>query len=112
MKKHKVKVKATELIGYVIAGEALIDLWGGGSGTITMDKAFLPVEHFTKDNVLRCVNDGGFGCENIRSADIDITEKYDNGGFGKSITVHAVTESQSRMFLGWPYLKTLEGVRV
>jgi hypothetical protein len=75
----KPKTKTITQVGIVVSGETLINMWGGGTGEITMRKTFIPNDKITKDNILRCVNDGGFGCESIKRAFVEIYIKYDNG---------------------------------
>jgi hypothetical protein len=100
------KSKTINQIGIVIGGEATLSLWGGGTGTIEMEKYFLPNEHVSKDNILRCVNDNGFGCENIDSAEIDIYIKYDNGSTEIERTFYDVhCKHHTHLFLGWAELR-------
>lgn len=65
------------LVGYLISGEATLSLWGGGTGTIPMEETTIPLNKLTKNNILACVNDNGFGCEAIIGATVDIYELYD-----------------------------------
>lgn len=109
--KNKVKTITATLVGYEIAGEARVSLWGGGEGTMVMDKEFLPLEHFSKDNALRCVNDGGFGVESIDGARVEITEVYDNGGYGKVIEFYTESESSRELFLGWKHLREIGAIK-
>lgn len=58
---------------YIIKGETTINLWGGGQGNIKMDDVALDsIDNITLD----MLNDGGFGCESIAGAYIDIYENY------------------------------------
>lgn len=91
--------------GIIVSGVATLSLWGGGSGTINMEPYFLPNEHISKDNILRCVNDGGFGCESIDSAEIDIWVKYDNGSKEIERTLFADSPIHTKLFLGWAELR-------
>ena len=106
--RKNIKEKVVRLIGYSIGGEAVLDMWGGGQGTIEIEKEFLPVKHFSKDNALRCVNDNGFGCERIVRADVYIEEKYDDGGRGKIIWIEADSDYSRSLFLGWKHLNALK----
>mgnify|MGYP003316463622 CR=1 FL=1 len=64
-------------IGYVVKGEALLNLWGGGQGTIPMNPTF--IEELTTENVLKAINDNGFGCESYAGAEVSISVVYDRG---------------------------------
>lgn len=70
-----------------VEGEVTLKLWGGGTGTINMKPFILKGKEVTKDNILGCINDGGFGCESITNAWIDIYDLYENGykEFNRSI---------------------------
>lgn len=65
--------------GITINGTALINLWGGGQVEVIMDEKYIPNEKISKENILRCINDGKFGCESIESADVDIYITYEQG---------------------------------
>ncbi len=58
--------------GYRISGTATITARGGGTGTIGMNSAFIPLSQFNKTALLSCINDGRFGVESIDSAEVDI----------------------------------------
>jgi hypothetical protein len=62
---------------FICKGTAQISLWGGGQGTIQMD-SFRISEGYTNDDLRACLNDGGFGCESIDGAVIDIYGVYSN----------------------------------
>ena len=68
-----------EQVGFAIYGQASINLWGGGLGTIDMDRRFIPYEKMSRQALLDTINDGGFGCESIDSADIDIYIVFEGG---------------------------------
>jgi hypothetical protein len=106
---HTKTIKQT---GYVIEGDAYIDLWGGGSGMVRMNATFIPLGKFSKSNMLRAVNDGGFGCQRISSADIDIYRKYDNGSLEHDRTLYDVdAQAHTSLFLGWASLRE-QGINV
>jgi hypothetical protein len=65
--------------GYELRGEALLNLWGGGQGTIEMSPVRIPDHELTHTNIKRSINDNGFGCESVESATIVI---YDVYGYG------------------------------
>lgn len=105
------KSKTINQTGIVVKGTATLNLWGGGQGDIQMDETYLPNDKITPKNILRCVNDGGFGCQSIESADIEIYIKYDNGctEYDRSIYVdHPIHVSY---FLGWRELRE-QGVKI
>lgn len=62
---------------FICNGTAQINLWGGGQGTVQMD-SFRISEGYTDDDLRDCLNDGGFGCESIDGAVIDIYAVYNN----------------------------------
>jgi hypothetical protein len=99
------KTKTITQTGIVIKGTAMLNLWGGGSGSIKMESYYLPLEHITKDNILRCVNDGSFGCESIEDAEIDIFIKYDNGSVELDRTIFAYHPIHTQLFSGWQELR-------
>lgn len=105
--KKEITLKLTEI---EISGTATLNLWGGGSGSIEMEKYKLPVDKATKDNILRCVNDNGFGCESIQSAEIDISANYQ----GKKVymrTLYVDSPIHSKLFLGWKQLRE-QGIKI
>lgn len=61
-------------IGYVVSGTATINLWGGGKGDIDMKPT--RITELTTENVLRAINDNGFGCESFDSADVVICTDF------------------------------------
>lgn len=65
-------------IGYRVTGEALLNLWGGGQGTIEMSAGEV-IGPITKEKLLACINDGRFGCESIESVHFWIYDLYENG---------------------------------
>lgn len=74
----KLKTRVLKQIGYRITGEALLNLWGGGQGYIKMNRTDIPFNKFNKTNLLKSINDGGFGCESIEEAEILIYDLYEN----------------------------------
>jgi hypothetical protein len=100
------RTKTITQTGYVITGTAKLLLWGGGTGEIEMSKQFIPIEKFNKTNMLRSINDGGFGCEKILSADIDIYIRYNDGSQEFDRTIYDVdSKHHTTHFLGWQELK-------
>jgi hypothetical protein len=99
------KVKSITQIGIVVSGTCVIHMWGGGKGVMNMHETFIPYEKISKDNILRCVNDGGFGCESIESARIDISIKYDNRSEEYNRTIEANSPHHTKHFLGWKELR-------
>ena len=45
-------------IGYVVKGEAELNLWGGGTGSIDMEPVV--IDELTTENVIRSINDNQF----------------------------------------------------
>ena len=67
-------------VGYSIEGEAILNLWGGGQGTIEMKKVRINKDELTVENILSAINDNGFGCESIDFATVDIYALYGEYG--------------------------------
>jgi len=67
-----------------VRGSAVLNLWGGGQGKIKMDSVLIPVKNFNKTAMLKAVNDGGFGCQSIESAEIHLFLVY-NGQHGYEV---------------------------
>lgn len=105
------KTKTIKQIGITVGGDATLRLWGGDEGTITMKNYFLPNGKITPKNILRCVNDNGFGCESIIDATIDIYIKYDNGSQEYDRTLSDFNKAQTMYFLGWNELRE-QGINV
>lgn len=63
-------------IGYRIGGISLINMWGGGQGEIEMDSEDI-IGTILKDKIIKCVNDGRFGCESIESANVNIFDLFE-----------------------------------
>lgn len=103
--------KQINLIGIEVCGISTISLWGGGAGQTDMYKTFLPLKFATKDNILRCVNDGGFGCEAITEAEIDIYSVWDNGSKEFERTLFADARPHRNLFLGWRYLREIGAIK-
>ena len=76
MKAKTVTLKQT---GYSISGESVLNLWGGGQGTIDISAGIIPLDKLSKENLLKCVNDGRFGCESIDCARVIIEDLYEDG---------------------------------
>ena len=67
-------------VGYSIEGEAVLNLWGGGQGTIEMNTIRINKDELTVENILSAINDGQFGCESIDFATVDIYALYGEYG--------------------------------
>ena len=99
------KAVTLKQIGIQVQGEVMLNLWGGGQGSMTMESYFLPLDKATKTNILRCVNDGGFGCESIESACIDIYDVYENGHKQYNREIYTDCKHHTKYFLGWRELR-------
>ena len=64
-------------VGYVVKGEAELNLWGGGTGSICMEER--RIDELTTENVIRSINDSQFGCESYAGAEVDIYILYERG---------------------------------
>lgn len=99
------KTKTFEQIGWIIRGTAKLKHWGGGEGFVRMDEVKIPLNKLTPKNILRCVNDGGFGCEAITEAEIDIYVDYGGGVDEFERTMHVCHPIHAKYFLGWRELE-------
>ena len=76
---------------YVVRGLADVTPWGGGNACIEMDS--FRVKSIKEDELLKNLNDGGFGVERINGAICDIYENYQGTlKFLKSKRVGTVSE--------------------
>ena len=64
-------------VGFFCDGQALLNLWGGGQGTIEMDSWKTKTD--TKEEIVKNINDGQMGCESIEQAEVNIYDLYENG---------------------------------
>lgn len=67
-----------EKVGYFVTGEVVLNLWGGGQGSIEMKPTL--IEELTKENIINSINDNGFGCESYDSAEVYIYTAYGRNG--------------------------------
>ncbi len=63
--------------GYIVEGESILSMWGGGEGTIDMKPCYIPKDKLSKTSLLECVNDAMFGCKSILGATIHIYDDYE-----------------------------------
>src|SRR5690606_4512895 len=91
-------------LGYLIRGKAVINFWGGGQGIVAMSETVIPLGKLTKQTLLASVNDGGFGCESIKGAEIEIYDFYEDrfSKFNRSIIVDS---RYIKDFCNWRYLE-------
>ena len=73
--KREITLKQT---GYYITGYVIAYMWGGGEGKTQMDDATITGK-ITKDKIVNSLNDGRFGVEGLKSADIDVYDLFENG---------------------------------
>lgn len=73
------------LSGWLFRGVALVEMWGGGKATVTMEDKTIKVKPTgqTEDQLTRemivdneIINDGEFGVETIYGAKLDIYARY------------------------------------
>ena len=77
-------------IGYLVEGTTILNLWGGGQGEIVMNPT--EIKELTTANVLKAINDNGFGCESYAGACVDVYRLYENGVTRHYISVDLDTE--------------------
>jgi hypothetical protein len=69
-----------KLVGYEVRGEATMNMWGGGKGTVEMKpQQIMQTNRPSKKQITGKLNDGGFGCESIDSATVDLYAIYESG---------------------------------
>jgi len=62
------------LTGYKMEGTAQLTLWGGDRCSIQMRKSIIISP--TDENIIKNINDNGFGCESIDRVDAHIYKQY------------------------------------
>lgn len=63
-----------EFTDYIVEGEAVLNLWGGGQGRIAMDSYH--IDEVTPEEICSNANDGQFGCESIEGIEGTIYKNY------------------------------------
>lgn len=63
-------------IGYLVEGTTTLNLWGGGTGEIVMKPT--EIKELNTEEVIKAINDNGFGCESYDGACVDIYRLYEN----------------------------------
>lgn len=63
-----------EFTDYIVEGEAVLNLWGGGQGRIVMDSYH--IDEVTPEEICSNANDGQFGCESIEGIEGTIYKNY------------------------------------
>jgi hypothetical protein len=66
-------------VGYYISGESRLLLWGEGEGTISFSPFKILKEEIETKDIALPIDDGGFGCQYLLEAEVDIYELYENG---------------------------------
>ena len=107
------KTKTINQIGIQISGIATLVDWDNSiMGTVNMKEYFLSNEFITPKNILRCVNDNGFGCLRISSADIIIHTKYNNGSIEYAKDLMDINNPlHTQYFLGWSHLREIGAIK-
>ena len=68
-----------DLVGYEICGIAKITTWYGNEGEVEMDcEKIIGKKRITKEDIIRHINDGGFGAQSIDGATATIYALYGN----------------------------------
>jgi hypothetical protein len=63
------------LSGYRIKGVADVTMWGGGNACIEMKP--IKIRTLDRDDLMKHVNDNGFGVQSINGAILDLFEDYE-----------------------------------
>lgn len=66
-------------VGWVLYGTVDVCFWGGGRGRLSQRETQIPLGSLTRDNLIRCINDGGFGVECIVDARVEVDVLYEGG---------------------------------
>lgn len=79
-------------VGYFITGTSDLTPWGGGNACISM-RSFT-TKKTTKRELLKGINDNGFGVRSINGAVCDIWELFEQGHkqYSKTIIVGSVSD--------------------
>jgi len=64
-------------IGWYFEGEAIINFWGGGQGTVDMTPWTIEGE-LDDEKMKKGINDGQFGCEGIDRVEIHVYKLYEH----------------------------------
>jgi hypothetical protein len=83
------KTKTITQLGYLIKGHTMVTLWGGDTGYIGFRENIILLEDFSKESLLGCINDNGFGVQSFNNAEINIYDIYEGGltEFNRTIMV-------------------------
>ena len=65
-------------VGWYFEGEAVINMWGGGQGSVCMTP-WQTTGEFSEKEMVYGINDGQFGCESIDSAIVQAYRLYETG---------------------------------
>lgn len=77
--------------GFHIQGTADVTLWGGGKACIQMSP--FKVKSLETEEILKGINDAGFGVESINGAACDVFENFEGHlVFQKTLVVGKVSE--------------------
>lgn len=86
-----------ELTGYKMCGTSIINLWGGGQGSIRMDTVKFPSDKRpTRAMLAKKVNDGQFGCESIEYAEAILYAVY-GGCYEEEVKAYEFTKDEIGM---------------
>jgi len=72
------KMVTLQQTGYYIEGQVNIILWTGDIGELYMDPMVVPLGNMTKENLMKCINDGQYGAQFIDKAELAIYDYYEN----------------------------------
>jgi len=79
-----------DLVGYEICGVAKITTWYGHKGEIEMNcQQLIGKDRITKDDIIPCINDAGFGAQSIDGAHVSIYALYGDMRKEPSLVNHA-----------------------
>ena len=85
------KIITLEHCGWHISGMAFVNLPGGKWDFVEMNPSFIPLGKLTKNNIVRCINDGNSGWESIDGADVNVKEVYQHSKHSGSYLIPRAT---------------------
>ena len=86
-------------VGYLITGISDVTPWGGGNACIEM-KPFR-VDKLRKADILKGINDNGFGVEAVNGADCDVWELFEDNykTYLENIIVGRISENTQNYYI-------------
>lgn len=74
---------------YMVCGTAEVTTWDGTKGKVDMNCTAIDKRRITREEIRRCINDGGFGVYSVDRARADVYAIY---GRGEELRHYVVSE--------------------